>query len=300
MNRALVAGVAIPFTCSVALADTPDPGASETQFRQGRASADAGDYPRACAAFAESLRLELAPGALLNLADCEEHLGRVASAWEHFLRLASILPATDERLEIARHRAAALAPRVPWITVVLSSDAPRDARVFRDDVEIAGQGLGLPWPVDPGWHSVLVVAPGHESRSTAVAAAEGETVRTVASTGPVILQEVVAPFRPASHTAAWLIGAAGVASLGVGTYFGARALAERNISDESCAGGTCANATGLDAYASARSDARVADVALGLGVLALAVGGCWLIASGRQAPTATAFRVTGAGLAGAW
>ncbi len=300
MNRALLTAVAIPFTCSVALADTSDPVASETLFRQGRASADGGDYPHACAAFAESLRLELAPGTLLNLADCEEHLGRVASAWEHFLRLASILPASDERLEIARQRAAALARRVPWITVVLSPDAPRDARVFRDDIEIGGQSLGAPWPVDPGWHSILVVAPGHESRSTAVAAAEGETVRTVASTGPDLLEQVVVARPPPSHTAAWLVGAAGVASLGVGTYFGARALAERSVSDGACASGVCANATGLEAYASARSDARVADVALGLGVLALAVDGCLLILSEREARPPTALRLTGAGLGGTW
>ena len=300
MNHALFAAVAIPFACSVALADTPDPATAETLFRQGRASVDAGDYPHACAAFAESLRLELAPGTLLNLGDCEEHLGRLASAWGHFLRLASILPPTDERLQIARERAGALAPRVPWITVVLSPDAPHDARVFRDDAEIAGPGLSAPWPVDPGLHGVLVVAPGHESRSTAVVAAEGETVRVVVAPGPVVPQEIIAARPPRSHTVAWLVGATGVASLGVGTYFGGRALAERSVSDGTCAHGVCADATGLGAYESARSDARVADVALGLGVVALAVSGYMLISSGTEAPAATAFQVTGAGLGGTW
>ena len=54
-----------------------------------------------------------APGTLLNLADCEEHLGRVASAEAHFVAVAAALPATDERRSVAQDRAAALAPRVP-------------------------------------------------------------------------------------------------------------------------------------------------------------------------------------------
>ena len=71
----LVVAVAIPLAGPAAFADTPD---ADTLFRQGRASAEAGDYPHACVAFTESFRLEPALGTLLNLADCEEHVGRVA------------------------------------------------------------------------------------------------------------------------------------------------------------------------------------------------------------------------------
>ena len=283
---------------AVALADSGDAAAAETLFHQGRADADAGDYPRACAAFAESLRLDPAPGTLLNLADCEEHVGRVASAWGDFLRLAGTLPSTDERLEIARSRAAALAPRVPWIVVVLAPGSPSDAHVFRDDVEIDGPRLAVPWPVDPGSHSVLVVASGHESRTITLVAKEGETERVVAFPGPAVPPKAARP--PHDHIAAWIVGGVGMASLGVGTYFGGRALAERNVSDRGCTGGVCANATSLGAYDSARTDARVSDVALGLGGVALAVGGYLLFASGREAHTDSALRVTATGVGGAW
>jgi hypothetical protein len=309
----LVVAVAIPLAGPAAFADTPD---ADTLFRQGRASAEAGDYPHACVAFTESFRLEPALGTLLNLADCEEHVGRVASAWGHFLRLARVLPATDERRQVARERATALAPRVPWVTFVLAPDTPREARVFRDDVEIDSSRLGLLLPVDPGSHSVLIVAPGRESRSVTVVAAERELVRVVvslgadASAGAIVSSGLaaaaipVAPHevgRPApTHTAAWLVGAAGIASLGVGTYFGARALAERSWSDASCTGGACANAAALGEYQSARSDARASDVALGIGVVALAVGGFLLLTSGSDATAGTALRVTGSGLGGAW
>jgi len=294
----LAAAVAIPLASAVAFADSLD---ADTLFRQGRAAADAGDYPHACIAFTQSLRLDPQPGTVFNLADCEEHTGRLASAWRHFLRVASDLPATDERRDVARDRASALATRLPWFSIALAPDAPRDARVFCDDVELDGSRLATPWPVDPGPHTLLVVAPGHESKTTSAVAVERETVQVVVSPGAGTPPQAMAP--PAAskpHTVAWLVGAAGVASLGVGTYFGARALAERSWSDASCTGGVCANAAALAEYQSARGDARASDVALGIGVVALAVGGFLLLTSSSDAPAGTALRVTGAGLGGAW
>jgi hypothetical protein len=307
MNRAalsfiVAAVVTSPLARRVALADTPDPAAAEAVFRQGRASADAGDYPRACASFAESLRLEPAPGTLFNLADCEEHVGRLASARGHFLRVERVLPAADERHGIARERAAALSLRVPWLVVTLASGAPSGARVFRDDVELDDARIAVPLPVDPGSHSVLVVAPGRESRTTTSVAVEGETTRVVAapgpSSGPLVAHEASPATR--AHTAAWFVGAAGIASLGVGTYFGARALAERSLSDVGCAGDVCGSVLGRDAYESARSDAVAADVALGVGIVALAVSGYLLLRTQGDSSARTALQLTGSGVRGAW
>jgi hypothetical protein len=295
----LVFAVAISLGSTVAFAETPD---ADVLFRQGRAAADVGDYPHACIAFTESLRLDPAPGTVLNLADCEEHMGRLASAWTHFLRVASVLPGTDERHDVGRERAATLASRVPWLAITLAADAPREARVFCDDVEVDRGRLATPLPVDPGPHTVLVVAPGRESRITAVLAVERETVHVTASAGATTPQEALPPAAPAhNHAAAWIVGAAGIASLGVGTYFGARALAERSWSDASCTGGRCASAAALGEYQAARSDARASDVALGIGVVALAVGGFLLLtSSSSDAHAGMALRVTGTGLGGAW
>jgi hypothetical protein len=298
----LLVAVAIPLVCQSARGDAADP--AETLFRQGRASADAGDYPHACVAFAESLRLDAAPGTLLNLADCEEHVGRLASAWGHFQRLQIVLPVTDERWEIARQRAVLLAPRVPRMSIILAPDAPRDSRVFRDDVEMDASRLAVPLPVDPGPHSLLVVAPWREARALTVVAVEHETLPVVASAGPPLPHEVARPVlaaRPAAgRTAAWLAGGTGIALLGVGTYFGSRALAERHWSDASCTAGICANAAALAEYQSARSDARVSDVALGLGVVALAISGYLLLTSRHEESTLRAVAASAARMGGAW
>jgi hypothetical protein len=64
----------------VTRAASADSAAAEALFREGRDAAKHGDLETACADFAESQRLDPAPGTLLNLAECEEKLGRVASA----------------------------------------------------------------------------------------------------------------------------------------------------------------------------------------------------------------------------
>jgi hypothetical protein len=130
-------------------------------------------------------------------------------------------------------------------------------------------------------------------------AVEHETVRVVVSPGPVAPHEMPPASPSSTHAAVWIVGAGAIASFGVGTYFGARALAERSMSDASCIGGAC-TVVGLGGYESARSDARAADVALGVGVVALAISGYLFLTSGRDAPARTALRIEGSGLGGTW
>jgi TolA-binding protein len=75
-----------------ARAEPRDPATAEVLFRTGRLHSLAGEYAAVCPLFAESLRLDPAPGTLLNLADCEEHIGRTATAWAHFRELSRELP----------------------------------------------------------------------------------------------------------------------------------------------------------------------------------------------------------------
>ena len=72
---------------------------AEALFRQGRDAMQRQDYETACARFAESNRLDVAAGTLMNLATCEEKLGRVATAWQHWREAIDLLPAGDDRYE---------------------------------------------------------------------------------------------------------------------------------------------------------------------------------------------------------
>ena len=66
-------------------------------FKEARRLVEAGDYAHACPMFAESERLEPAPGTLLNLADCEKNVGQLVSAQEHYRLAASGFPKNDPR-----------------------------------------------------------------------------------------------------------------------------------------------------------------------------------------------------------
>jgi hypothetical protein len=57
---------------------------AESTYEKAKAFADAGNYAAACPLFDASFRADPALGTLLNLADCNEHLGKTATAWARF------------------------------------------------------------------------------------------------------------------------------------------------------------------------------------------------------------------------
>src|SRR5688572_27022649 len=69
--------------------------AARALFEEARDLAKAGNYSAACPKFEAANRLYASPGALLNLADCYEHLGRTASAWSQFGEAASVAERAD-------------------------------------------------------------------------------------------------------------------------------------------------------------------------------------------------------------
>src|ERR1019366_2125110 len=158
-----------------------DAATAEALFLQGRQAADAGDYPLACARFEESNRLDAAPGTLLNLADCEEHLGHLAKAWQQFRQLDDQLPASDPRRPIAVARARALEPRIPKLRIVLVSPVP--ATAARDGVVLGLASLGVHLPVDPGRHVVVVSAAGRVDRLYELQLSEGQDAEVTVMPG---------------------------------------------------------------------------------------------------------------------
>jgi hypothetical protein len=120
---------------------------------------------------------------------------------------------------------------------------------------------------------VSVVAPGHLEARITVDARDGETSEVVASAGP-------ASRTSTRQIVGWTLGAAGVASLATGAAFGVVALRDRSASDAHCASGICSDPASLRDYGAARTDARAADVLIGIGAVAVAVGGFLLLTSG--------------------
>jgi hypothetical protein len=277
-----------------ARAQAHDPAAAEMLFRDGRAAAQKGDWETACPKFRESQRLDPAAGTLLNLADCEEHRGKVATSWELFRQLIDVLPSGDERLALAKQRAGALEKRLPRLIVRLAPDAPTGTRVRRNDVELSDASFGSPLPVDPGVYAVVVTAPGRQRTEAKITVAEGATASLDVSAGPpapdVALIPVVEPHpsqRGSSHTAGWVIGGFGVAGLVMGTVAGIATLSHKSTVDDNCNPDTkkC-NSTGYDAAQSGKTLGLLTTIGLAAGAAGVGIG-AYLLLSGSSEPTST-------------
>lgn len=149
--------------------------AAEALFRAGRAATARGDHATACTHYRESYRLEQALGTLLNLALCEEALGKLASAWQHYQDVIRDLSAEDQRFAWTRQRLDALEARLPRLTLQVGPQRPDNTRVVVDSKEIETANLGKSLPLDPGTHEVSVLAPERAPREYRVELAEGES-----------------------------------------------------------------------------------------------------------------------------
>ncbi|HEY8089850.1 MAG TPA: hypothetical protein VIF09_18445 [Polyangiaceae bacterium] len=169
--RRLVAAAAIALVCGtsgVAAAQSKDDVArADALFNAAKALTDAGQFADACAKYAESKRLAPGIGVTLYLADCYEHIGRTASAWTEFRSAeGQARERGDKRADVARAHAQALEPKLDRLTIVVAPTVPQAGlQVLRDGVPVANEEMGLPVPVDPGDHAVVVSSPGHASKT---------------------------------------------------------------------------------------------------------------------------------------
>jgi hypothetical protein len=238
---------------------------AEALFRDARAAMKAGDLDKACPKFAESQRLDPSPGTLLNLAICEERLGRVATAWVRFRELLDTVASDDPRARIASEHLAALGPSLPQLRLSLRPEPGQRLVVALDGVELDAASLDVFLPVDPGQHRIVVsddrgqrveqvvtVPLGGQIERELVLAAPQPDERVSASPLPQtepVRRDRREPPRPAPsqglhglEIAGFAAGGAGIAALGVAGYFALDALALKN---ESNADGHC-DSSGCD------------------------------------------------------
>ncbi|HSO36001.1 MAG TPA: hypothetical protein VLT33_25915 [Labilithrix sp.] len=179
--------LALALTTLVGAARADSHEEAERVFREARASYDAHDYATACPRFAESQRLEPAAGTLLNLADCYEHMGLLASALTTY-KEAVVAAASRKRRDweqFALTRIELLRPAVPVLTIKVSGAARVEGLVItRDGTPVASSDLGLDLMLDPGPHEIVARAPGREPWSTKIVAQRGRSyVVEVPATG---------------------------------------------------------------------------------------------------------------------
>lgn len=300
MKRLLpLAALWLASTALAAPARADDSAAAEALFQQAKTLTEQQRYDEACPKFAASYKLDRTLGTLLNLADCEEHTGRVASAWAHWGEAVELAQKTgDKRDAFAVEHRDALVKRLPMLR--LDVPAPSAALdVYRDGVKIDPAAFGVPLPSDPGGHVVSVRRGAEVLVDQRVAVREGETTALAldlaaierAAPPPALAYE-----RPPSslRTGGFWIGGVGVAALIVAGGFEIKAMADKSRADapSSCVNKHC-TPEGL-ALAGRANDFATAGQWVGIGGLLLtAVGVSLVVASpGRRAAPRAAPPVT--------
>jgi len=221
--------------------------AADALFQEARELMKKGRFSEACPKLEESNRLDPGLGTRMNLAECWNRIGRTAAAYNEFSAVAEAADAKGERdrANAARQHAASLEPKLSKLVIsVPEASRVTGLAVWRNQALVTPDQWDRPVLVDPGKTTVAAGAPGrHQWRSelTLVAGAEAERVSI-----PVLLSEPtqVAPsaeIQPADSQATrglWLrrigvgVAAAGVVGIGVGTYFGIRAIHLHDRSNE--------------------------------------------------------------------
>jgi hypothetical protein len=306
MHALLRLVVPLAIFCSIfgsraANAQSEGAAAAQVLFDQGREAMLRRDYDTACQRFRESEQIDPAPGTKLNLADCEEKRGRIASAWELFRAVIRELPESDERHGIAVSRAAALEKRLPTLVLRLAPGTPSTTRVRVGTSEIGSGSFGVPLPLDPGKHTLVIEAPGHQSRTVEVVLVGGsaQTVDVVPGTatassrqpGPAAIQLPARERSGGTKTLGYVLGGIGLVGIAVGTVAGVIVLSKWNTNDEGCddAAQTCSKRAG-EARQSGEAIAPISTAGFVVGALGLGAGAYFILTSDANSETAIRVR----------
>ncbi len=286
--------------------------AAEAVFQEGMRLIKQGNFADACPKFEMSQRVEPAVGTMLYLGECYEKTNRTASSWAMFREAASLAEVSGqvERMKTAQARAARLEPRLSWLNIEVSKEAMVPGlQLRRNGVVVAVDLAGTPTPVDPGEIVIEASAPGRVAFSTKLTvAAKGHAVVTVptlavapepatplAAAPPTTTQardlppsaayraplaQTPAPLPPPAEPPRkqspsmlpWLVGGVGVVGLGLGSFFGLRAMSKADDARQVCPDGLCNEQKGDTLAHDARTAATVSNVSFALGTAAVATG----------------------------
>lgn len=164
---------------------------SDTERAGARAAAEAGLTAYNAGKYSEALdllnRAESLVHALphlLYMARASDKLGKLVEAREYYLKIgreqliAGAPRAFIDAQQSAQQELAIIEARLPYLTVNIEGGRANDCKVTMDNREIPSVLIGVPFPVDPGEHAVVVTSSmGQRGEPIKVRLAEGKRER---------------------------------------------------------------------------------------------------------------------------
>jgi hypothetical protein len=287
-----------------------EPGATEKAtaealFQQGTELMGEKQYAAACEKFAGSQQLDPALGTILRLADCNDRIGKSASAWAMFKEASSMAHSRNEpeRWRMADERGAELEKRLSRLEIKLESkNVPQGFELKLNGVSIPRATWDAALPVDPGKQKLEASAPGRVTWTGTVEVPEGPTTRSIevpttlpakpASAEPsgATLSAGTASGRDSAsspgstqRTIGYVTSAVGIVGIGIGGFLGYRAYSLNQDSLVQCRNDdpNACTAEGKSLRDDAQSAALGSTIALVAGG-ALTVGGLVLVLTAKS------------------
>lgn len=244
-------------TVAIALFSAPgaaraDSAIADQLFQEAKAAMKEGKLDEACPKFQASYDADPGLGALLNLADCLERAGRLASAYGKWAEAVEVAHRKgDERVAFARERRDAIKPKLSSITVQVSGTGT-GLVVYKGNTKLSEGAYGTALPTDPGQTVVQVVRGDAVLWERTVVLKEAEATTVVVDLGEIekanpapvkkrVEQkegvggaEVPVTFWGDQRIAGLIVSLVGVAGAGVGFTMGGLALGNTSNIDENC------------------------------------------------------------------
>jgi hypothetical protein len=253
------------------------------------------DFEQACPKFEASYELDPQLGVLMNIADCYEQQGKVATAWARWNAAEEWAKReNDDRGRYIQDRRASLIPRLP--KVVISVDAPVEGlEIQRGDVPVPPASYGLEVPVDPGEVVVVVRRGAHVLETRRLQATEGQVVRVqldlqaIAAQSPLpAADEGGTEYDPTHRNIGIVVTAVGAAAVlaAVGLEIGALVKKGQADAPDACVNRFCAP----EGLADAETAATLAEVGQWVGIAGLvtAAAGITILLTAPDEPTPVA------------
>lgn len=272
-----------------------DSAQADALFKEGKRLMEEGETAKACVKFEASDKFDPSEGTKLNLAQCWDKLGKSASAWALYGKIAKTTKKADRRAE-AKERVAALEAELVRLTIEVPEESELEGlEITLNDEAITGTQWNKPVPVDPNDYTITAKADGYEEWTKRIKIGTKDKVVEVPK---LVKVKVVEPIEGPNRYRNLSIGlvAGGGGAIAIATVFAVRSRTLQKQADQLCPETRCPDQEGVNRNRRARTEGWVANVGWGLGIAAVATGVVvWTIGGKRRSDRAVSLAPTNNG-----